>query len=139
MNTIQGWNLSVFDEQDNCVLSNTLSEKIIITHEQSNRTQVWRIVAELCLSQSESRNWSQYIDRIFQREMKFSRLKIETGNNIVCLANAVVCSVNTEIGLNYTTTVCWLAEVPRDNLIQQPRKIKKLFEVQKLDWKTYGF
>lgn len=157
MTTVQGWTVSVSDDQRNTIISNAMAQNINVEYDSdrfeygmnaNNRFQTTNfyrhgtITAELSLSERESQTWGQYVQSLFSdSRLKKSNVTIQNNGNTASFNDAVILSINWGMYFDDrpTTEVSWRFFGVRDVVAVPPREFKKNFELQKLDWKSYGF
>lgn len=158
--TVQGWTLSIADENRTPILTNVFTDNIKVEYDsdrfeygmsRENRfqtTNLYRhgtITVEFLLPERESQTWNQYVQRLFSnREPRLhkSNLTIQSGGNSACFNDAIIVCLNW--GMNFpdeepTTEVSWKFCGIRDVTTLPPRELRKVFKLQTLNWKVYGF
>lgn len=159
--TVQGWTLSMYDDQRNSILSGVFTQNVKVEYDSdrfeygmnrndrfqtSNFYRHGTITAEFLLSERESQTWNQYVQRLFSdREPRLhkSNLTIQAGGNSAHFNDAVLVSLNW--GMNFsedeepTTEVSWKFSGVRDVVSLPPRELRKVVKLQNLDWRIYGF
>lgn len=158
--TVQGWTLSMYDDQRNPILSDVFTQSVKVEYDSdrfeygmnrndrfqtSNFYRHGTITAEFLLSERDSQSWNQYVQRLFSEgepRLHKSNVTIQAGGNSAHFTDAVLISLNW--GMNFTdeeptTEVSWKFCGVRDVAALPPRELRKVFKLQNLDWRIYGF